>query len=92
MDKKIYAISSALVLLSCCSVDEPIYEEPVVISSPPPSLYPTTTRRAIIVKKRALPHNREEYHARLNSGQEINFTVDYAAHYQVGDEITLPLE
>gem|GEM_PF-4265450 len=92
MDNKIYPLLGALVLLASCSVEEQALPEQVIITSPPPPSYPVTTSTAIILKKRLLPHNREEYHARLANGQEMTFTVDIPAHYQVGDLITLPQE
>lgn len=92
MNNKIYPLFGALIFLASCSVEEQISPEQVVIASSPPPLYPVTTSTAIILKKRVLPRSREEYHARLANGQEINFTVDTPVHYQVGDIITLPRE
>lgn len=89
---KIYSAIGALVLLTCCSTEHDNDPERLVIASPPPSTYPVTTSTATILKKRALPHSRMEYHARLATGQEMSFTTDVLPHYQVGDVITLPRE
>lgn len=92
MNNKIYPLFGAVIALASCSVQEQALPEQVVIFSSPPPPYPVTTSTAIILKKRVLRHNREEYHARLANGQEMIFTVDVPAHYQVGDTITLPHE
>lgn len=92
MNKNTFSVLSALFLLTCCSVEEQTNPEQVVISSPPSPLYPQQLATGTVLKKRHLRHNREEYHIRLANGREVNFTVDSPAHYQVGDEVILPIE